>query len=120
MVERSRKSTTTVGLERRKRNRRAFPRWLHNFDVVLRWQDQFTSCRGYEIGEGGLSVVSELELPMEIEIDIEYRLDRSTAPVRVKGTVRYLEAGRYGIEFLNLGMKERLALVEYCEKLKTV
>ena len=120
MVERSRKSTTPVGLERRKRNRRAFPRWLLDFDVVLRWQDQFTSCRGYEIGEGGLSVVSETELPMEIEIDIEYRLDRSTAPVRVKGTVRYLEAGRYGIEFLNLGMKERLALVEYCEKLKTV
>ena len=119
MMER-RRSTTTVALGRRKRNRRAFPRWLLNFDVVLRWQDQFTSCRGYEIGEGGLSVVSETELPLKIEIDIEYRLDRRTTPVGVKGTVRYVRAGHYGIEFLNLGMKERLALVEYCEKLKTV
>jgi c-di-GMP-binding flagellar brake protein YcgR len=119
MVDR-RKKTSTASLERRRRNRRAFPRWVLDFDVELQWDNQSTSCRGYEISEGGLSVVCEQEIPREIEIEIEYRLPGSAAAVNVKGTVRHVERNRYGIEFLNLGMKERLALVEYCEKSKTV
>lgn len=115
-----RKTTTTAALGSRKRNRRAFPRWILDFPVVLRWQGHTVSCRGYEIGEGGLSVVSKKELPAEIEMEIEYRLDPNVSPVSVKGTVRYMTSSLYGIEFLNLGMKDRLALVEYCEKLKTV
>jgi hypothetical protein len=115
-----RTTTTTAALRRRKRNRRAFPRWILDFPVVLRWQDETVSCRGYEIGEGGLSVVSKKELPAEIEMDIEYRLDPNVSPVSVKGIVRYVTPRFYGIAFLNLGMKDRLALVEYCEKLKTV
>jgi hypothetical protein len=115
-----RRTTTTAALERRKRNRRAFPRWILDFPVVLRWQGQTLSCQGYEIGEGGLSVVSKKELPAEVEVEIEYRLDSHSSPVRLKGIVRYATSTLYGIEFLNLGMKDRLALVEYCEKLKTV
>jgi hypothetical protein len=119
MAER-RNTRTTRALERRKRNRRAFPRWLLDFDVQLRWENRSVFCRGYEIGEGGLLVQCETELPTEVEIDVEYCLDDNTPPVSVKGAVRYLRAAHYGIEFLNLGMKDRLALVEFCEKLKTV
>jgi hypothetical protein len=39
--------------------------------------------------------------------------------VRVKGAVRHAEGEHAGIEFLNLTMQDRLALVEFCEKLKT-
>ena len=119
MVER-RKTRTTPSLERRKRNRRAFPRWLLDFDVQLRWEDRSVFCRGYEIGEGGLLVQCETGLPTEVEIDVEYCLDDNTPPVSVKGVVRYLHGSHYGIEFLSLAMKDRLALVEFCEKLKTV
>lgn len=119
MIDR-RKGTTTSALERRKRNRRAFPRWLLDFDVRLQWENQAVACRGYEIGAGGLSLVSDRELPAEIEMEVEYRLDGKTPAVKVKGTVRHVHSNRYGIEFLNLGMKDRLALVEYCENLKTV
>lgn len=119
MVER-RKTRTTPSLERRKRNRRAFPRWLLDFDVELSWRGQSVFCRGYEIGEGGLSVQCETVIPVEVELDVGYCLDDNTPPVSVKGVVRYLHASHYGIEFLNLGMKDRLALVEFCEKLKTV
>ena len=119
MIDR-RKTTASADLERRKRNRRAFPRWLLAFDVRLRWDKQSVLCRGYEIGEGGLSVMSATDLPVEVEMHVEYRLDAQAAPVSVKGIVRHVEASRYGIEFLNLGMKDRLALVECCEKLKTV
>jgi len=115
-----RKTKTTTALERRKRNRRAFPRWLLEFDVEVRWENRSIFCRGFEIGEGGLSVQSETELPAEVELDVQYCLDDNTPPVSVKGVVRYVHASHYGIEFLNLGMKDRLALVEFCEKLKTV
>ena len=119
MIDR-RKTESSSALERRKRNRRAFPRWLLDFDVHLRWKDQSVACRGYEIGAGGLSVLCDTQLPVEVEIDVEYRLAAHLAPVRVKGSVRHVETTRWGIEFLNLGMKDRLALVEYCENLKTV
>lgn len=119
MIDR-RKSTGSGPLERRKRNRRAFPRWLLDFEVRLKWENQSLTCQGYEIGAGGLSIVVDRELPVEIEIDVEYRLDGKTPPVKVKGTVRHVHSNRYGIEFLNLGMKDRLALCEYCENLKTV
>ena len=115
-----RRGRTTAALERRKRNRRAFPRWQLDFEVNVRLSKNWIRCRGYEIGEGGLSLVSQTDLPLEIEIDVQYRLDSQRAPVNVKGIVRYLEGGRFGIEFLSLGIKDRLALVHYCKKLETI
>lgn len=115
-----RRSTTTSELERRRRNRRAFPRWALDFDVRISWEKQSAVCRGYEIGAGGLSLTCERELPAEIEIDLQYRLGPQTTPVSVKCTLRHVEGNRFGIEFLNLGLKDRLTLMEYCEKLKMV
>jgi len=115
-----RKTKTTPALERRKRNRRAFARWPFEFDVRLNWGKQTVLCRGYEIAEGGLSLVCEIPLPKETEIDIEYRLRPDATPVVVKGMVRYVEGVHFGLEFLNLGLKDRLSLVEHCEKLDPV
>jgi len=115
-----RKTKTTPSLERRQRNRRAFTRWPFDFDVRLTWGKQTVLCRGYEIAEGGLSLVCEIPLPPETEIDIEYRLGPDTNPVTVKGIVRYIEGPHFGLEFLNLGLKDRLTLVDYCEKLNPV
>ena len=91
-----------------------------DFEVRLDWEGNSVTCRGYEIGSGGLSLICERPLPSKAEIEVEYRLDPKATPVNVKGTVRYVQGPRVGIEFLNLGMKDRLALVDYCEKLKTV
>ena len=115
-----RKTKTTPALERRKRNRRAFVRWASDFDVRLAWGKQFVLCRGYEIAEGGLSVVCEIPLPSETEIDIEYRLQPQAEPVMVKAKVRYVQGPHVGLEFLNLGLKDRLAIVDHCEKLDPV
>jgi len=119
MTER-RKTPSAAARERRKRNRRASPRWLLDFEVRLDWEGQSVTCRGYEIGVGGLSLTCEKRLPAEAEIAIEYRLDCEARLVKVKGTVRHVEGARVGIEFLSLGMKDRLALLDYCEKLKMV
>ena len=98
-----RKTKTTPDLERRKRNRRAFVRWPFDFDVRLAWGRQSVLCRGYEIAEGGLSVVCEIPLPPDTEIDIEYRLQPIANAVTVKGKVRYVQGPHVGLEFLNLG-----------------
>jgi hypothetical protein len=120
MMSERKRGRTTKALERRKRNRRAFPRWQLDFEVNVRLNKNWIRCRGYEIGEGGLSLVSHTDLPLETEIDVQYRLDSQKAMVNVKGIVRYLEGGRFGIEFLSLGIKDRLAVVKYCEKLVTL
>ena len=113
-----RKTQSAATFERRKRNRRSSPRWLLNFEVCLYWEGQSVACRAYEIGTGGLSLTCERQLPSETEILVEYRLDCEAAPVKVKGTIRHVDGVRVGIEFLSLGMKDRLALVDYCEKLE--
>lgn len=115
-----RQTKTTPALERRKRNRRAFTRWPFEFDVRLTWGKQTVLCRGYEIAEGGLSLTCEIPLPRDTEIEIEYRLRPQANPVVVKGMVRYAEDALFGLEFLNLALKDRLSLVEHCEKLDLV
>jgi hypothetical protein len=120
MMSERKRGRTTKALERRKRNRRAFPRWQLDFEVNVRLNKNWIRCRGYEIGEGGLSLASQTDLPLETEIDVQYRLDSQKTMVNVKGIVRYLEGGRFGIEFLSLGIKDRLAVVKYCEKLETL
>jgi hypothetical protein len=100
-------------------NRRAFPRWAANVEVCLSWTAESVPVQAFQISEGGLTVVSERPLPLQTEIEVAYRLRTDRSWVRVKGVVRHAEADRAGIEFLNLTMKDRLALVEFCEKLKT-
>ena len=115
-----RKTKTTPALERRSRNRRAFTRWPFEFDVRLNWGKQTVLCRGYEIAEGGLSLVCEVPLPQETEIEVEYRLRPDVSPVIVKGIVRYVEGAHFGLEFLNLGLKDRLSLIDTARKLNPI
>jgi len=60
-----RESTTSSARERGKRNRRAFPRWVLDFDVRLSWESHSVTGRGYEIGAGGISLTAEREPPAE-------------------------------------------------------
>jgi hypothetical protein len=105
--------------ERHKPNRRAFPRWTTQIDVRLSWATESVLVQAFDISEGGLKISCDAPLPLQTEIEVAYRLLTDRSWVRVKGVVRHVEGDRAGIEFLNLTMKDRLALVEFCEKLKT-
>jgi hypothetical protein len=105
--------------ENQKPNRRAFPRWAAKIEVRLSWTSESVIVQAVEISEGGLTILSERPLPLQTEIEVAYRLRTDRSWVRVKGVVRHAEGDRVGVEFLNLTMKDRLALVEFCEKLKT-
>jgi hypothetical protein len=105
--------------ERHKPNRRAFPRWAAEIEVRLSWPAESVLVQAFDISEGGLKIACDTPLPLQTEIEIAYRLRTDRSWVRVKGAVRHVEGDRVGIEFLNLTMKDRLALVEFCEKLKT-
>ena len=115
-----RKGRPTPALARRKRNRRAFPRWRHEFDVQVSWGAQSLACRAYEICEGGLSLSCDQSLPEGVELNLQYKLDPQLAAVTVKGLLRNSSAGRAGIEFISLTKKDRLALVKFCARLLTV
>jgi hypothetical protein len=105
--------------EHHKRNRRAFPRWATKIEVRLSWAAESVMVQAFEISEGGLSILCERPLPLQTEIEVAYRLRTDRSWVRVKGVARHAQGDRVGIEFLNLTMKDRLGLVEFCEKLNT-
>lgn len=100
--------------ERRSSNRRAFPRWPVTFEVRYgATAKEMTPAEGYEIGEGGLSFKCDQHIPVESELQLEYKLNDEIGWVKLRGIVRHSRAKRIGTEFLNLRMKDRLALVRF-------
>lgn len=58
--------------------------------------------RSHELSEGGMSVVSPLELPMSEVVEVEFTLTGVRLPLRIKALVRNRNGSRYGLEFLSL------------------
>lgn len=105
----SRRSTERGGT-----NRRAFPRWAARFELRFGTGKEMQSAELIEIGEGGLSFYSAEPIPLEAEINIEYRLDsQETGWVRLKAVVRHTREGKIGVEFLNLRMSDRLQILDF-------
>ena len=106
-----RKHASSVRRERRDSNRRAFPRWPLEFEVRFGTGKEMTPAEGYEIGEGGLSFRTPNPIPLETELNLEYRLTSDHPWVKLKGVVKHSKHERIGAEFLNLRMKDRLEIV---------
>lgn len=94
-------------------NRRAFPRWPMTFEVKLVHGRETISADPIEIGEGGLSFLSNKALPMDSETQVEFRLNPTDNWIKVKCVVRHSSAGKLGVEFLNLRMADRLKIVDF-------
>jgi len=106
-----RKHGASVRRDRRDSNRRAFPRWPLEFEVRFGTGKEMTPAEGYEIGEGGLSFRTQNPIPLETELNLEYRLTSDHSWVKLKGVVKHSKHERIGAEFLNLRMKDRLEIV---------
>jgi PilZ domain len=106
-----RKHAASVRRERRESNRRAFPRWPLEFEVRFGTGKEMKPAEGYEIGEGGLSFRTPNPIPLETELNLEYRLTSDHPWVRLKGVVKHCKHERIGTEFLNLRMRDRLEIV---------
>jgi hypothetical protein len=94
-------------------NRRAFPRWPLPFDLLYGKGTERRSSDPLEIGEGGLSFLTNSPLTMDSELHIEFRLGPEQEWVHVKGIVRHVEGKKIGVEFLNLRMADRLRIVDF-------
>lgn len=101
-----------AGQERRRANRRAFPRWAADFQVRYGQGKKLADGAPREIGEGGLSFEAAEPIPLETELDIEYKIPGGQW-VRLKAVVRHSQGTLIGVEFLNLRMHDRLAIVEH-------
>ncbi len=105
--------------ERRRANRRAFPRWQANFEVRYGVGKDLYVGTGLEIGEGGMAFTGPKTFPVDTEIDIRYRLQSDDEWIRVRGQVRHLQQDvLIGTEFLNLRLPDRLNIVEFITEKK--
>src|SRR6266481_5346336 len=94
MIDR-RKNAYGVPVDRRSINRRAFPRWLAQFEVRFGTDAEMIMASAIEIGEGGLSFHSETAMAPESEINVEYRLDAGDW-VKVRAVVRHVKDRQIG------------------------
>jgi len=100
--------------DRRAGNRRAYPRFVSTFEVrYSEGKDPMQTGKPLEIGEGGLSLETSDLLPLETQVNVEFKLEDSKEWVKVKAVVRHSEGKKLGLEFLNLKMHDRLKIVDY-------
>jgi len=100
--------------ERRRQNRRAFPRWELPFEVRYGKANELAAGQGVEISESGMAFTGDMPYDVGAEIDLRYRLNPEEDWVRVKAVVRHIEGNIvFGVEFLNLRLPDRLNILDY-------
>ena len=105
--------------ERRKANRRAFPRWEFPFEVRYGKGQDLSIGQGVEIGEAGMAFTGDRMYESGEELDLRYRLNPEEGWVQVKAVVRHLEGKiLFGVEFLNLRLPDRLNILDYISEKK--
>ena len=91
-------------------NRRCFPRWHSDCDVLCASGAGWLFTRACELSEAGIRFVAPSGYEVGSEVDLRYRLhvSREWVPVRVQ--VRHATGEKVGAQFLNLPPKERVKL----------
>jgi len=103
----------TQGKQKRAGNRRAYPRISAMFEVrYAENNDPMQVGKPMEISEGGLSFETQDLLPLETQVNVEFKLNGSKDWVKVKGVVRHSKGKQLGVEFLNLRISDRLKIVD--------
>ena len=82
-------------------------------------------CETYDIGSGGIAIITNVELQAEqkVKVQLELRGD-SKPPMRVEGFVRWsrldplLQKYRTGIEFENMNAEAELNILRYVDTLR--
>src|SRR6266481_774169 len=92
----------TQGKQKRVGNRRAYPRFSAMFEVrYAENKDPMQPGKPMEISEGGLSFETQDLLPLETQVNVEFKLSGAKDWVKVKGVVRHSKDKQLGVEFLN-------------------
>lgn len=95
-----------MGIERRKFPRRPFHR-----AVSLLFNGDYHCLRGHEIGEGGLSVKSEIDIPTERNVVLNFQIPDGSF-ISIKAEVRNSQSAELGgfvlgCSFVNLSFERR-------------
>lgn len=89
-------------------NRRSFPRWLVDCEVMCGDGNNMTRADACEISEIGIAFHTAHDYPVGSEIDVRYRFAPTEDWVDVKVEVRHRLGTKIGAQFLNLPLKERV------------
>ncbi len=88
-------------------NRRSFPRWLVNCEVLCGDGKDLIRAESCEISEVGIAFTTQQHYTVGTELDVRYRFP-SEDWVDVKVSVRHRLGNKIGAQFLNLPLKERV------------
>ena len=94
-------------------NRRAFPRWPMPYDLLYGRARERRSAEPLEIGEGGLSFSTSSDLPLNTEINVEFRFGPQQEWIHVRCVVRHVDNQKICVEFINLRLADRLRIVDF-------
>lgn len=103
-------SSRTAGLPQR----RIFPRWRLRFVVHYGMDRELFTGDGHEISEGGMIFSGERLYPSGTEIELHYQPDLNDVGkwFKVRAVVRHVVGNKMGAEFLNMGITDRIKLLQ--------
>jgi type IV pilus assembly protein PilZ len=104
--------------------RRLSPRATVTVRVDYATVDAMFSEFTRNINEGGLFIESETPLPLDQQVQLQFRLPGVDAPIKVSGRVAWIREGGVdgppgmGVEFENLDPNDRLRIDEIVQALR--
>lgn len=77
--------------------------------VIFKRDDvaQKAQVRTVDVGIGGTAITSPLQLPLEVQVEVEFSLPNSRATMRLKAIIKNRSGFRYGVEFLSISDAQR-------------
>jgi len=95
-------------------------RWVRvpiNVRVRLRYEregmQQLCHCRSFDISEGGIGLMSPYELELDQEVDLEFSLPETIAPLKLRAVIRSKVGFRLGCEFISPTDAQKQEIVRY-------
>ena len=94
------------------RERRAFPRWTVPFRFTAHNKSETFPGVITDISEHGPRVAAKQPVAVGDELNITWNIDSDASPFEVRCVVRNIGEGQVGVEFLNVGLTDRLRIVD--------
>jgi c-di-GMP-binding flagellar brake protein YcgR len=100
---------------------RRWPRFKVSLSMQLVLQGpagiEYMCAHGRDISEGGMAVYVPTELNIGDSATLELTVPYSQEKLQIKAFVRNREGFRYGVEFIDLGQRERDIIANGCRAL---
>jgi hypothetical protein len=95
------------------KERRASERWPVRCEIHCKTSDQVFQAESFDVGEDGISFLTDAHLPLNSEAVLHYRLHAEDPLIVVRVLVRSQVGRRVGVKFLDLKHEHRERLRQH-------